>query len=66
MPKAEELITTLDVIYMLGFSIGMSESEIEEMLLEDEIIESRPDDCVCSDQAFQVYGCMCRVRRMPG
>jgi hypothetical protein len=66
MPKAEELITTLDVIYMLGFRIGMSESEIEEMLLEDEIIESRPDDCVCSDQAFQVYGCMCRVRRMPG
>lgn len=33
---------------------------------EIEYIEPRPEDCVCSDQAFEVYGCMCRVRRMPG
>lgn len=34
---------------------------------EEEILQlPRPDDCVCSDQAFEVYGCMCQTRRMPG
>ena len=27
--------------------------------------ETRPEDCVCSDQAYEIYGCMCRERRMP-
>lgn len=29
-------------------------------------VEIRPADCQCSDQAYEVYGCMCKVRRMPG
>ncbi len=32
---------------------------------EPEFVEERPADCVCSDQAFSVYGCMCRIRKMP-
>jgi hypothetical protein len=41
--------------------------EIEERVLaEYPDWQLRTDGCVCSDQAFQVYGCMCRVRRMPG
>jgi hypothetical protein len=34
--------------------------------VEEESEERRPENCVCSDQAFSVYGCMCKTRRMPG
>jgi hypothetical protein len=33
---------------------------------EEEINEFRPGDCICADKTFEVYGCMCRERRMPG
>jgi hypothetical protein len=66
-----DIITMLDLIYILGSFSGMSEEEIDKDIIvsalenQPEFIEDRPADCVCSDQAFSAYGCMCRIRRMP-
>ena len=39
---------------------------LEMALMPEEYVEPRPEDCICPPKAFEVYGCMCGKRRMPG
>jgi hypothetical protein len=60
--QREKLDEQIFSCYGSGYSADSS--TIVEMI--QEIFQERSEDCVCSDQSFSVYGCMCKIRRMPG
>lgn len=60
-------LTSVGIEFEFGRDSGQHSyiySSREEFEEDEEMhMEERPDNCVCPDKVFDVYGCMCQIRR---